>query len=320
MSQSSPKRSRWKAIAITIVVVLSVQAIGAVAVIYSGFYNIAANEPHAMIVRQALKQTARESVIARAPDIALPDPTPDMIRQGVVLYQKHCVVCHGAPGIAPEQMGRGINPTPPQLVIAATHWSDGQLYWITMHGLKMSGMPAFGVSLSEKDAWSIVAVLREIGWLTPTEYRQRLEALDLISPNSSSDDEIATDGSNENPIQWVKQDDEGLARMTAEADIERGRKLLDRYGCGSCHVIPSVGRGLVGASLVDFAERQYIAGSLVNSPDKLVDWIIDPKRIEPGTAMPDLHVAPEEALDMAAYLYTLGETQRFDRLKNYLRN
>jgi cytochrome c1 len=54
-----------------------------------------------------------------------------------------------------------------------------------------------------------------------------------------------------------------------------------------------------------FARRSYIAGQLVNSPDNLVRWIMDPQGVEPGTAMPNLGVVPVVARDMAAYLYTL---------------
>jgi hypothetical protein len=61
----------------------------------------------------------------------------------------------------------------------------------------------------------------------------------------------------------------------------------------------------VGPPLTSFANRSYIAGQLVNSPDNLIRWIMDPQGVEPGTAMPDLGVIPEVARDMAAYLYTL---------------
>ena len=93
----------------------------------------------------------------------------------------------------------------------------------------------------------------------------------------------------------------------AEGDVERGRKLLTAYGCGSCHEIPGVpgARSMVGPPLTDFGVRQYVAGDLVNTPVSLVRWIADPQSIEPGTVMPDLGVTPPEALDMAAYLYTL---------------
>lgn len=93
----------------------------------------------------------------------------------------------------------------------------------------------------------------------------------------------------------------------AGASVARGRDLLTDYGCHTCHTIPGVpnARALVGPPLNGWADRIYIAGALVNSPDNLTAWLMDPQAIEPGTAMPDMGVTEQDALDMAAYLYTL---------------
>jgi cytochrome c len=90
-------------------------------------------------------------------------------------------------------------------------------------------------------------------------------------------------------------------------DPKRGQKALAGFGCGACHQIPGIrgARGSVGPPLTAFANRSYIAGQLVNSPDNLIRWIVDPQAVEPGTAMPNLGVVPATARDMAAYLYTL---------------
>ncbi|HEY8470224.1 MAG TPA: c-type cytochrome [Longimicrobiales bacterium] len=90
-------------------------------------------------------------------------------------------------------------------------------------------------------------------------------------------------------------------------DAERGASLLAAYGCGACHAIPGVkgADALVGPPLTGWAERRYIAGSLVNTPENLMRWIMTPQAIEPGTAMPDLGVDEAAARDMAAYLFTL---------------
>lgn len=88
-------------------------------------------------------------------------------------------------------------------------------------------------------------------------------------------------------------------------DPGRGRALVVRYGCGSCHEIGGVqgADGRVGPSLHDFAALRYIAGELPNSPANAIRWIRDPKRVEPGTVMPDLGVTTAQARDIAAYLY-----------------
>lgn len=55
--------------------------------------------------------------------------------------------------------------------------------------------------------------------------------------------------------------------------------------------------------LSDLSERKYLAGVLPNTPANLVRWLRDPQTIAPGSAMPDLGVSTQVALDMAAYLY-----------------
>jgi cytochrome c1 len=91
-------------------------------------------------------------------------------------------------------------------------------------------------------------------------------------------------------------------------DPRRGAAAIDRYGCGSCHVIPGIrgADGTVGPPLTDFAHRGYIAGELPNNGGNLIRWIMDPRVVEPGTDMPDLDIGEAEARDIAAYLFTLG--------------
>ena len=87
-----------------------------------------------------------------------------------------------------------------------------------------------------------------------------------------------------------------------------GAQLITQYGCSTCHTIPGIrgADGLVGPPLDHMGRRSYIAGVLVNSGPNLQKWIRDPQAVVPGNAMPDLNVTPEDARDIAAYLYTLG--------------
>lgn len=90
----------------------------------------------------------------------------------------------------------------------------------------------------------------------------------------------------------------------AGGDAERGRKLLAQYQCGTCHAIPGVAaaRGTVAPPLERFGGRSYIAGRLANQPATLVQWIVAPQSLVPGTAMPSMGVTPADARDMAVYL------------------
>ncbi len=87
-------------------------------------------------------------------------------------------------------------------------------------------------------------------------------------------------------------------------DAENGRRAVQAYGCGSCHSIPGVkgADGRVGPPLGGFGSRAFIAGELANTPDNLVRWLMHPRDVEPGTAMPDLGVSEQDARDITAYL------------------
>ena len=102
-------------------------------------------------------------------------------------------------------------------------------------------------------------------------------------------------------------------RYTPSEDVvpggspERGAQVIERYDCGSCHVIPGISGagGMVGPPLLWFARRTFIAGELPNTPPILIRWVRDPPSVEPGTAMPVLGLDEQQARDVAAYLYTL---------------
>jgi cytochrome c2 len=101
---------------------------------------------------------------------------------------------------------------------------------------------------------------------------------------------------------------QGAPDAVAAGDAARGRVLLEARGCGACHTIPGVRRaeGLVGPSLAGLATRSYIGGSVENTPERLVLWIQNPRRLAPRTAMPALGIPEDEARDMAAYLLQPG--------------
>ena len=105
--------------------------------------------------------------------------------------------------------------------------------------------------------------------------------------------------------------DPGGSTVDAAAigDVDAGHDAIRAHGCGSCHTIPGIvgADATVGPPLTDWAQRVYIAGSLVNSPEALQRWILDPQEVEPGTAMPDVGLTEREAADVAAYLFTLGD-------------
>ena len=83
-----------------------------------------------------------------------------------------------------------------------------------------------------------------------------------------------------------------------------GKQLVGAFGCGGCHQIAGVsGRdGQVGPSLAASARRVHRRLAAEHAGE-LSRWIGDPKRIDPGTLMPDLGVSRTQAQAIADYLY-----------------
>jgi cytochrome c len=102
-------------------------------------------------------------------------------------------------------------------------------------------------------------------------------------------------------------DAQHIAEVTTGGNVHRGAAAIERYGCGSCHVIPGISgaQGRVGSSLDGIADRIYIAGVLQNTPENMVRWIRNPKAVDEKTIMPNLGVTQRDAADIAGYLYTL---------------
>jgi cytochrome c len=95
--------------------------------------------------------------------------------------------------------------------------------------------------------------------------------------------------------------------MTGGGDAHKGKDAIVTYGCAACHTIPGIrgANALVGPSLDRIASRTYIGGVVQNTPDNMMQWVKDPRHIDPKTAMPNLHVTDNDARDIASYLYTL---------------
>ncbi len=111
----------------------------------------------------------------------------------------------------------------------------------------------------------------------------------------------------------------GLALAQAAAgDPVKGRALFDDR-CGFCHAIaenqqgPRLG-GVVGRKAGSVAGADYtdaLKGSgLTWTPDKLDQFLTDPGKMIPGTAMPVAIADPIARRDLIAYLASVPDSAR----------
>lgn len=170
-------------IALKLVGLLAVLLLAALLFIYSGCYDVAASSPDSGLIAWALETTksrsvhrAYESLEGKVQIPRLDDP--ELVRTGLVHYHEMCVTCHGAPGIKASEIGQGLNPFPPEL-----HEEEPlENFWIVKNGIKMTGMPAFGVTHTDDEIWAIVAFLNRLPKLSPQEYQAMVQQAGLGQP------------------------------------------------------------------------------------------------------------------------------------------
>jgi mono/diheme cytochrome c family protein len=142
--------------------------------VYSGVYNIAADEPHTAPVQWLLETTRTQSIVRRDDSVTVPADLADAqrVRRGAQPYASMCQVCHLGPGVKPTPLHQGLNPQPPRLAEEAGHHSPANLFWIIKHGIKMSGMPAWGETHDDEELWDIVAFIRQLPQMTLEQYQE----------------------------------------------------------------------------------------------------------------------------------------------------
>jgi cytochrome c553 len=161
----------WKRLLGLGAIAVLVLACGAVLVMWSGVFNVAASRGHLAIVDALLRFAMVNSVQARAPD-ASPFPLGDhnRIALGAAHFHSGCAVCHGIPGRPINPVFRGMLPPPPNLKEQVGLWTDGELFWIVKHGLKYAGMPAWPSQNRDDEVWNVVAFLRKLPGLDTASY------------------------------------------------------------------------------------------------------------------------------------------------------
>jgi mono/diheme cytochrome c family protein len=157
-----------------IAAILGVIVVGALAglvVMYSGRPDVSVLGGHSKLVMWVLDQTMTNSVKHHANGITPPPlDNPAMLKLGFEHYDEMCVTCHGAPGVSRSEIGVGLHPEPPSLAAVMDDWTPAELFWITKNGVKMTGMPAFGLTHTDDQIWAIVAFVRTLPNLEPEDY------------------------------------------------------------------------------------------------------------------------------------------------------
>jgi mono/diheme cytochrome c family protein len=123
---------------------------------------------HATITREAPK----------APPVKASD---DDYLAGAHVYRTHCAVCHGLPGQGESAISKGMFPGPPQLFKGHGVTDDpaGETYWKVANGIRLTGMPGYAKSLSDKELWQVSLMLADADKLPDASRGALAQPLDV---------------------------------------------------------------------------------------------------------------------------------------------
>ena len=161
----SEKEMPMKPITKHVFATTAVLALGAAAafaaLVYSGVYDFAADDPHTAPVYAVLETMRDRSIDARARKVAVPDlGDPQRVVDGAGNYDAMCAACHLAPGLKETELSKGLYPAPPDLT--REKFQPAHAFWVIKHGVKASGMPAWGKSMGDEHIWSLTAFLQKL--------------------------------------------------------------------------------------------------------------------------------------------------------------
>jgi mono/diheme cytochrome c family protein len=160
-----------KVILFTILGVLLFEIFAVIIGAYSGIPDVAATKPEGRMMRWFLSTTKDHSIGSRAKNIAIP-PLDDssLVAKGFDHYNEMCVTCHGAPGRAPDEFAKGLNPHAPNLARSTRDLDPSEMFLFIKDGIKMTGMPGFASTHSDSEVWAMVAFLKHLQTMSPEEY------------------------------------------------------------------------------------------------------------------------------------------------------
>jgi mono/diheme cytochrome c family protein len=166
-------------IALTAVGTIVAAVVVTMFVLATGAITVGADVKPGLIERTLAPWARDRSVQRHAPKAKNPYAgDAAAIATGLDHYRENCLMCHGVPGVAASEMSKGLNPPAPSLGREESDTPDGELFWVTKHGIRLTSMPAFGPTHSDEEIWEIVAFLRHLPELTAEERDFLREAME----------------------------------------------------------------------------------------------------------------------------------------------
>ena len=155
-----------KKLVLAITVLLVIALMIGVGVFRLGLLPVNADVPPSGLETRFIPIVVHASVASHAEE--QPNPvasTDENLIAGGEVYTELCARCHGMPGRGPSVLGASFYPPAPQFSVQPSAYTDGELFWIVKHGIRNTGMPAWGRLLTDQDIWKVVAFLGRLNSL-----------------------------------------------------------------------------------------------------------------------------------------------------------
>lgn len=144
-----------------IIVTLVVLYAGFYLTIKQGWFPIGADNPPGKMERKYANMAMDEYVDKHMPQGENPmEANSSNLMEGAMTYEKHCALCHGGGKDRTSPMAHKFSPPVPQIIQRIPHDEDAHLFWVTKHGLRMTGMPSWDGVLSDEDMWKVIAFIK----------------------------------------------------------------------------------------------------------------------------------------------------------------
>ena len=139
--------------------------------VYFGAVHPGADQPHSTVVHKLIEMARDRGIAVRKRDVSIP-PLGDaaQLKSGAGNYAAMCTGCHLAPGMDPTELSQGLYPPPPVLADLGAP-DPARAFWVIKHGIKASGMPAWGKSMPDEYIWNMVAFLQQMPKMSPGQYQ-----------------------------------------------------------------------------------------------------------------------------------------------------
>jgi thiosulfate dehydrogenase len=135
-----------------------------------GYAPVATASPPFPLEKRLAIAALNARIAREAPRQVPVSDSEENLLAGAKVYREYCAVCHGMKGQAATPTAKGMYPPPPQLFEGkgVTDDSVGDTYWKVFNGIRLTGMPAYGGSLSNVALWQVSQLLANAYHLPPS--------------------------------------------------------------------------------------------------------------------------------------------------------